>query len=168
MENQYLVLEPFLFINVVGDRVFLYNSVSGGKKIFCSPDIVEFLNRNNNKLYVFRLFPEDLKNTVIRDFILEIKSLAMGFIYTGQSEPIQFSPVLKIQDVHKYNNYQLTDSYNKIYNSSNNIDTLFLYINYYRKSNPVVRHYFYSGVLECNRNDKSGEVDFEHLKKFIS
>jgi pseudo-rSAM protein len=168
MENQYFILEPFLFVNIIENNVLFYNSANGEKKIFNSPAIIEFLNRNKNNLYVFQLLPDDLKNSTIKEFISELKSQAMGFVYRGQIAPIQFSPALKLEDVHKIDNLKINDSYNKIHNSYNNIDTLFLYVNHFNKFISPVKQFLYRKTSEIDHNQKNEEINFEHLEKFIS
>jgi len=168
MIEQYFILEPYLFINIIENNVLLYNSANGERFFFNSPVIIEFLNRNKNNLYVFPFLPEDLKNTEIKDFISEIKSHAMGFVYTSQITPIQFSPALKLEDVHKSDNYKINDSFNKIHNSCNNIDTLFLYINHTNESISAVKQYLYRRTSEYDENQKYEEINFEYLKKNIS
>ncbi|MCL2311764.1 MAG: hypothetical protein FWC41_04645 [Firmicutes bacterium] len=170
MVNQYFILEPYIFINIIGNSVLLYNSANAEKKLFNSPIIVEFLNRNKDNLYVFPLIPENLENEEIKNFISEIKSHAMGFVYESRIAPIQFSPALKIQDVHKLDNARIKDSYNKIYNSCNNIDTISLDINCFKTLNSVVKQYLYREISEDNIgiNQKYEEINFEYLKKFIS
>jgi pseudo-rSAM protein len=163
--NKFLILEPYVFVNIQENTVLLYNSSNGHKIIISNSNISTLLQRNSNELYVFPLYDEDFKNIIISNFIDNIKKYQMGIvILVDKIPPVQFSPILNIQSTDKtdYTDKRFIDSYLL------NLHEISLYINNGKSNGKCNSENFYKQVL-CNFFEAEyKELNISILNRFLA
>lgn len=108
-KNFWLYIEPYVYIFLTDKLVFLYNTLDGeciesaNKEII---DLLQKLNESSNGVMLFK--GKDLESNIFSDFILELRRKYIGDlidISLTQSIPIQFTPILNLQeDIHRLEN----------------------------------------------------------------
>ena len=165
MSNYYLILDPIVFINIQGDEILFYHSENGNKLYFNDGLITKIIIRNKeNNLHVFPIEEFELNQSNIQKFFQAIESASMGSLEQINHSPIQFAPLLKIQ---QHPVLDKKDNNNSHTDDVLNLKILSVYLNdSTTEKHPLVKNIFHQ-VLS-NIYDNSGiEIDFKKLSKTI-
>lgn len=123
-DNNYLYLEPYIHLEVCGNKILLYNILSGIIIEESEENIVKIFNRlkNKNKVIITKVFSRELYIRDVEFFINKLKELYIGDLISADQMPIQVSPLAKIEF-----------DYDTLYgpNILNNLLELNIYLNNY-------------------------------------
>jgi pseudo-rSAM protein len=101
--SYWLFLEPYVYVSLKDESVFLYNTLDGISIYSDHKDVIDLLLKIENTPEGVICINEDLllNNEVLNEFILELRTKFMGdFIDVSLSvgKPVQLSPVLNLQN----------------------------------------------------------------------
>lgn len=95
--KKYLLMYNYVFINIKGDTVLLYNAISG-KSIVSNNYRLKTILKKTNALedYIFPLNDEICGDVCLIDIFRKIENDCFGQILDSQKLPVNFTPILDI------------------------------------------------------------------------
>lgn len=157
---KYLILEPSVFVEISKDTLLLYNSINGKKIFHADIEVIAFFK---NLKYDVNVIPIEVGlNKKIKNVIKTIEEFNFGFLAENKKvAPIQFSPVINIQNESGIGS-EITDNSN---NALLNIREVSLYLNGLFPNKEILGNY---KQTLCNPEQASdNELDISLATKFV-
>lgn len=116
MIKYWFYLEPYTYVKIINQEIFLYNTLDGNTLTSINVDVVELiLSVSNPENLGVVLVVLETKNKVFQ-FIEKIRNYYMGDIIPvelSQKKPIQLMPLLKIENEVNLNKETLANDYSE-------------------------------------------------------
>jgi len=172
MNNDYwFYIEPYVYICKNQKSILIYNTLNGVYKEYPNElhykEIIDKINlpRNNR---VITLTSKDLDNSIINDFIYEIREIHAGDLLKkewSKKKPIQMTPILNLQSDVEY--FKTKEAQWIGDGMMNNIYELTLYINNYSSNSRQIWDNGYKQILLPYSENENYTIKFSEIKKLI-
>jgi pseudo-rSAM protein len=164
-------LDNYVYVEIIGDRVLLYNSLTGEIREYANnPAVLGLVEKMQSpeNLMVVRLGEKELEDPEISAFVQEMRNLFMGdLIETSRStgKPVQLIPMIKL---HRDADKMKTESFRSVgVDVMKYLDNMALYINGNCTLDCSICSSAYKQFLWCNRQNGGGELPIDRLRQLF-
>ena len=162
-QKNWLIIEPYVYIEIGQEKILLYNTLNKIIKIVDEPISLRLFNKNNDKnlLGIIEIQEKELKDINFQVIIKELMKEFMVDILTSNQnsiKPVQIPPLLKVEEFlpdHRKQNEQII---------SNNIVTFVDEINIYINNGiPKTDKYFFQEGFKQFLTVRSDSNEYNEL-----
>jgi len=112
-----IILAPYVFTEIRDKHVLYYNSLNGEKIITSDNKIIKTFSRRENNYNIIKIEENLLHLDWVKSFIDEVEQKKIGIIVSyDKVAPIQFAPVISIQNEYGQKKVSKDNSYNSFLN----------------------------------------------------
>ncbi len=170
-QQYWFYLDNYVYVKKLGERVLLYNSLTGDIREYSNnPAVLGLIEKMQSpeNLLVVPLGEKELNAPEISAFVQEMRNLFMGDLietFRSKGKPVQLKPMVKL---HRDADKMKTESSRSVgMNVMKYLDNIALYVNGSCSLDCGICSSAYKQFLWCNRQDGGAELPIDQIGKLF-